>query len=315
MGILASLRWLTTGAAAGDELFFHYSGHGGQQADKNGDEASGKDDTLIPCDFQTAGQIIDDELYEHVVEPLPKGVRMWVMLDCCHSGTALDLPFVVDMSSDGRTVRMGKSKMRRGPPAESKADVIMISGCKDTQTSADVQAGSMGMAKAAGAMTTAFRHCVNPSLTCEDLLVKMRDYLKRNNYVQVPQMSSEQYIQLDAPFVSYAAQPHHKRAPPKAAAAVTLAAPAVAPGSPMMPQAVSPMGSPMMNHQATTPIHGLQAGSPMMRQGPWMTCTPRSGSTSCRRRLRTSERAPVLQCCTVTPRSRGRACMHSPPMG
>ena len=48
------------GVRPGDYLFFHYSGHGGQQADKDGDEADGKDETLVPLDYQTAGQITDD---------------------------------------------------------------------------------------------------------------------------------------------------------------------------------------------------------------------------------------------------------------
>jgi len=204
--ILASFRWLTQGAAPGDEMFLHYSGHGGQQKDTNGDEQSGKDDTLIPCDFQVAGQITDDELRHHLVEQLPKGCRMYVIFDCCHSGTALDLRFKVQCSPDGRSMHFNKTRgSRRGyggaPP--SKAEVIMISGCKDDQTSADVQAGSMGVARAAGAMTTAFQHVINPNITCHDLLLQMRRFLKHNQFKQIPQMSSEQFVQLDSSYVGY----------------------------------------------------------------------------------------------------------------
>merc|ERR1719247_960560 len=99
--ILSQIRWLTQGAQNGDEMFLHYSGHGGQQKDRRGDERDGKDETLIPCDFQTAGQIIDDELHELIVGSLPKGSRCWVILDCCHSGTALDLQYKIQMSDDG----------------------------------------------------------------------------------------------------------------------------------------------------------------------------------------------------------------------
>merc|ERR1712217_638410 len=201
--IMAAFRWLVEGATAGDELFFHFSGHGGQQVDRSGDEASGKDQTLIPCDFQTAGQITDDDLHAHLVEHLPKGCRLVVILDCCHSGSALDLRFNVQMSEDGRSVqcKKGKSRSKNASSSGSKAEVVMISGCKDSQTSADVQAGSMGAKRAAGAMTTAFRHAINPTISCEDLLLEMRRFLKRNGYDQVPQMSSEQFVQLDSPFV------------------------------------------------------------------------------------------------------------------
>jgi len=87
----------------------------------------------------------------------------------------------------------------------------MISGCKDSQTSADIQGNSMGAMKAAGAMTTAFRHAINPTISCEEMLLRMRQFLKRNHYQQVPQMSSEQFIQLDSSFVGYATKGKQKR--------------------------------------------------------------------------------------------------------
>merc|ERR1712039_88601 len=97
---------------------------------------------------------------------------------------------------------MGSSGKNASASA-SRAEVMMISGCKDSQTSADVQAGSMGAKRAAGAMTTAFRHTISPTISCEDLLLEMRRFLKGNGYEQVPQMSSEQFVQLDASFVNY----------------------------------------------------------------------------------------------------------------
>eukprot|EP00928_Gymnodinium_smaydae_P074988 TRINITY_DN57_c0_g3_i6.p1 TRINITY_DN57_c0_g3~~TRINITY_DN57_c0_g3_i6.p1 ORF type:complete len:781 (-),score=162.57 TRINITY_DN57_c0_g3_i6:92-2434(-) len=207
--MMASLNWLTNGAAPGDEFFFHYSGHGGQQRDTQGDEEDGKDETLIPCDFKTAGQITDDELHEVLVQKLPKGCRLWVILDCCHSGTALDLPYKVTVDSHSM-LSLTKKRPRRAV-APSQAEVIMISGCKDSQTSGDVSGGG---AKAAGAMTTAFRHSISADVSCQDLIEKMRLYLKRNQFSQVPQMSSEQFLDLSASFVGYAHAKRGKRALP-----------------------------------------------------------------------------------------------------
>jgi len=206
--ILEAFRWLTEGAQPGDHLFLHYSGHGGQMEDKSGDEQDGKDDTLIPCDFQHTGQITDDQLYAMLVATLPKGCRLIVVLDCCHSGTALDLRFKVQISRDGRSAKLSKRPRRQvvsgmSAPEPSKADVIMLSGCKDTQTSADVSAGTMGSEGAAGAMTTALHHCMTPQISCHKLLKNMRRYLKSNRFKQVPQMSSEQFVQLDSPFSDY----------------------------------------------------------------------------------------------------------------
>jgi len=162
------------------------------------------------------------------VDSLPKGVRLWVIMDCCHSGTALDLNFKITMGSDGS---MSCSKKRQGQRgARKRAEVIMISGCKDTQTSADIGAGTAGVAKAAGAMTTAFRHTINPNVSCAKLLVNMRIFLKRNNFDQVPQMSSDNSVQLDAPFVNYQEKKRGKRELPASLMA------SMGGGAPLSPQ-------------------------------------------------------------------------------
>ena len=90
----AAMHWLVSGAQPGDALFFHYSGHGGQAKATQGDEDDGMNETIIPLDYQQAGQMEDDELHELLVRPLPVGCRLTALFDSCHSGTVLDLPFV-----------------------------------------------------------------------------------------------------------------------------------------------------------------------------------------------------------------------------
>lgn len=89
--LVAGMRWLVDGAQAGDVLFFHFSGHGGQQLDTHGDEEDGMDETICPVDFMTQGQISDDELFDLLVRPLPAGCRLTCLLDCCHSGHGMDV--------------------------------------------------------------------------------------------------------------------------------------------------------------------------------------------------------------------------------
>jgi len=50
--ILKGIDWLVGDAQSGDALFMHYSGHGGNMPDQNGDESDGKDETLVPLDYQ-----------------------------------------------------------------------------------------------------------------------------------------------------------------------------------------------------------------------------------------------------------------------
>jgi Caspase domain len=53
----------------------------------------GYDETLVPLDYATAGQIHDDDLLKHLICKMPSGVTMTCLFDCCHSGTVLDLPY------------------------------------------------------------------------------------------------------------------------------------------------------------------------------------------------------------------------------
>jgi len=49
--------------------------------------------SLIPVDFLTEGHIVDDDILKILVKPMRKGVHTTVIMDCCHSGTVLDLPY------------------------------------------------------------------------------------------------------------------------------------------------------------------------------------------------------------------------------
>eukprot|EP01060_Flectonema_neradi_P039568 TRINITY_DN875_c0_g2_i1.p1 TRINITY_DN875_c0_g2~~TRINITY_DN875_c0_g2_i1.p1 ORF type:complete len:356 (+),score=74.18 TRINITY_DN875_c0_g2_i1:51-1118(+) len=97
--IINSIRWLVEDAQPGDVLFFHYSGHGGQQRDTSGDEEDGMDETLIPEDYNSSGVITDDDLFRDLIMGIPVGVRLVCVMDCCHSGSILDLPFMFTASS------------------------------------------------------------------------------------------------------------------------------------------------------------------------------------------------------------------------
>lgn len=99
-GIVAAFEKVTRDAEAGDIYVVHYSGHGQQVWDKNGDELDGKDESIVPFDapmkfiknqYEGQNHLIDDEL-EYLLGELrmkltSKG-SLTVIFDACHSGTA-----------------------------------------------------------------------------------------------------------------------------------------------------------------------------------------------------------------------------------
>lgn len=148
------------------------AGHGGQTEDLDGDEDDGYDEVIYPVDFRTNGHIVDDEMHRIIVQSLQPGVRLTAIFDSCHSGSALDLPYIYStqgvlkepnlakeagqgllsivssyakqdisgmLSTAGglfKKVTQGDSVYKKNLQTKtSPADVIMWSGSKDTQTS------------------------------------------------------------------------------------------------------------------------------------------------------------------------------------
>merc|ERR1712038_970534 len=124
--LLKAMSWLVHGVSKGDVLFFHFSGHGAQLPDRTGVERDGYNETLVPCDFHRgARHVTDDEVWSAIVRPLPSGVRLTAVMDCCHSGTGMDLPFEYDVAS--------RRWCEDVNPAHSAGDVVLFSGCTDDQ--------------------------------------------------------------------------------------------------------------------------------------------------------------------------------------
>ncbi|MDH3528614.1 MAG: caspase family protein, partial [Acidobacteriota bacterium] len=84
---------LTDRTKPGDVVYFHFSGHGQQVPDTNGDEIDGMDESLVPSDYVSqkdgSKNIKDDEisvLLEKLSAKKPSNVT--ITLDSCFSGTA-----------------------------------------------------------------------------------------------------------------------------------------------------------------------------------------------------------------------------------
>lgn len=213
--ILTRLAWLVKGAKAGDSLFFSFSGHGAQVRDRDGDELSDSlDEILCPYDFPKQWDTpLSDDVISGYLKKLPKTAKFTMLIDACHSGTVdrglfrvkyqkakqvvppPDIQFRAESDDDLKTTIFGACKL---PTVVKEADPdvhlidamnshLLLSGCRDDQTSAD--AVFKGIPQ--GAMTWAFKTVLaaNPDVVWGDLHRRMRDLLETKGYSQVPQLT------------------------------------------------------------------------------------------------------------------------------
>lgn len=221
-----AMHWLVRGADRGDSLFFYFSGHGGWLPDEDGDEADGIDETICPVDHHENGMITDDDLYDTLVRRVPRGARLTAVMDSCHSGTGMDLPYLHDVETgdmhddrmDGlpekeskvkrvlQRVGLRKKKLPRCPRPDSKGgEVLLISGCRDHESSCEDHT-------LAGVPTGAMTFCLVEAIekgrkrdwrqyTYKSLLLEMKEKLSANVMEQTPQFSTAHPFNLNTPFL------------------------------------------------------------------------------------------------------------------
>ncbi|KUH37115.1 MULTISPECIES: caspase family protein [Streptomyces] len=161
--VTTALRAAADRLRDGDALLLTYSGHGGQVPDVTGadDEPDALDETLVLYDRQ----FLDDELNRELAR-CADGVRILVLLDCCHSGSgievrelptpeALDAQFgtadpagieaasrLMPLARQGAIYQRDKDffqglqrELRTGDGRP--ADAVLISACQDNQLASD----------------------------------------------------------------------------------------------------------------------------------------------------------------------------------
>jgi hypothetical protein len=189
--IIDSIAWLTSGLKSGDSVLFHYSGHGGRTIDISRDEKSGYDSCIYPISNGTIESIIDDELRALLVNKIPTGCKCFAILDCCHSGSALDLRYMYNAPSYGQLIMTQNKKY-----SKTNGSVIFISGCTDVQTAADT-VNEQNIPS--GALTNALLKVWNTygtNIKFKHMLWDIRTLLKENGYSQIPELSCSNNINM-----------------------------------------------------------------------------------------------------------------------
>lgn len=160
------------------ELFFHFSGHGTNIVDSNGDEADGRDECLVPSDYRN-GIITDDLLFEII-----KGVkcRLILLMDCCHSGSVLDLKnaYAYDYTKKDVVIEQHSRKEINNP------NIIMFSGCRDNEYSMDsyFDKYNMPMGVLTNSIIEVMRNNKIRPLGVYDFYCQLCECIKSKNYPQ-----------------------------------------------------------------------------------------------------------------------------------
>lgn len=206
----AGIRKLVKDSKKGDIAVLHYSGHGSNVPDDNDDEADGRDEILCPTDLDWDDPLRDDWLRE-TLDGLRAGVSFTAIMDCCHSGTNtrailppdapvkeryLPSPWGLRAAESGRALpRKVSSELRKSSRKARKAkDIVnadlpevLLTGCRDTQTSADAFINGRYNGALTFAIVDTLRRANGP-LTYRELHDRAISVIKDKNFEQVPQL-------------------------------------------------------------------------------------------------------------------------------
>ena len=207
--ILDRLEKMVIDSKSGDSLIFHFSGHGSQIRDREGDELNDHMDELIcPCDMNWDDGFITDDMLRAILDQLPKGVKMEILLDSCHSGTGTREFGPGSFEGFGESCFANDRYAR--PPVDIECRIqgdedklkpvrafrtdteiilnhVLWAGCKDNQTSADAEIEG----RYNGAFSYYFCKHIRESrgiITRSELHTRVRNSLAYNHYSQIPQL-------------------------------------------------------------------------------------------------------------------------------
>ncbi len=225
--IMERLEWLSTNDT--EHKFFHFSGHGAQipvQDYKNNYEPDGMDEIICPYDFNWNGRYITDNQIDDILSKMKAEHHMTMVFDSCHSGT-MDRSVGADADVRSRMIEtpldllsrlsdvtlsegiLGvdldelfkvekQPKVIKNNPKFSSHNVSIITGCKESQTSADAFMAN----RYQGALSYTMQGLLmmDSDITLKDLRDQCEQRLKRQRFTQTPQLLCNEE-NLNKPFI------------------------------------------------------------------------------------------------------------------
>lgn len=215
--ILNAFKTLVSQVQPGDIVYLHYSGHGSQILDDNGDELDGLDESLVPSDYVTkedgSRNIRDDEIGKFLDELKAKNpASVTFTFDSCFSGT---------VTRGGRQLVRGESYQGKRPVVQPNTrggnegasgllpsgslstNFIIISATRSDQTAKETDDENKGrMGALTFALVKAFSDS-GPNTTYRDVYERVRDVVSQRVQEQNPQIEGE----MDTVLMKGTAQP------------------------------------------------------------------------------------------------------------
>lgn len=152
--IVKAFRSLARQCGEGDVVYIHFSGHGQQVTDVNGDEEDGWDESWIPYDaYLKYGEkdrgekhLVDDEinvLLNAIRRKVGVAGKILVVVDACHSGTStrgMNEDETIRGVSEGFVVPQGVNKTT----VKERDRWLTLSACKDYQVNQEMKKPKAG---------------------------------------------------------------------------------------------------------------------------------------------------------------------------
>lgn len=183
---------LEESVSAGDIVYIHFSGHGQQVTDIDGDEPDGLDEAFIPYDagkvyssgvYEGENHIIDDDLNDWLSELKAavgqKGMVL-VSMDACHSGDAtrgIDDDIVAGVRGTADVFVLPDRESEESEDRGSGTDVfenggwICISACKSYQNNNEFKSSEGCF----GRLTWALYKTLEPGMTLDELVAELQE--------------------------------------------------------------------------------------------------------------------------------------------
>jgi hypothetical protein len=203
-GILQALEDLVTRVGEGDAVLVHYSGHGSQVIDLDGDEDDGLDETLFPSDSGRAPDpnrdILDDEIHAWLDRLTARTSNITLIFDCCHSGTItrgaiLGTGRVRGVEPDLRRPAAPRGAVEGPAPSggmNAGSAPVLLTACLADETSHEVELGEGGRSQGAlSCLVVRALTAAAPEATWESLFAAVAP--------QVTALYPDQHPQIEGP--------------------------------------------------------------------------------------------------------------------